>query len=78
VYVSDVPVVVGHYWERPPAKLWSPKVACVDYSVAARGALAADRWSGENDLSIENVVMVPTTEAESTDEPGEPGGPETN
>ncbi len=77
-YVSDVPVVVGHYWEKPPARLWSPKVACVDYSVAADGALAAYRWSAERDPSLDNIVMVPTAEAESTDEPGEAGGPDTD
>lgn len=42
---SDVPVIVGHYWETGrPARL-APKAACVDYSAGKHGPLVAYRWS---------------------------------
>jgi len=55
------PVIVGHYWLPPtehPTPL-APNVACVDYSVARGGRLAAYRWDGERSLSAERFVTVP-------------------
>lgn len=61
-YPPDAPpVVVGHYWLSPavdPAPL-APNVACVDYSVAKGGRLAAYRWDGEHALRADRFVTVP-------------------
>jgi len=65
------PVIVGHYWLPPtdaPAPL-APNVACVDYSVARGGFLAAYRWEGERILRAEHFVTVPARAA-----PGEMRG----
>lgn len=62
-YPEDAPhVFVGHYW-LPPARAFPPRpltpnVACVDYSIAKKGALAAYRWNGEAHLRPENFVTV--------------------
>lgn len=56
-YDDVAPVVVGHYWESIPVALYSPRVACVDYSVAGTGPLAAYRWSGEPTLDPANYVL---------------------
>lgn len=61
---NDVPVVVGHYWQRVPGHLWSPTTACVDYSVAKDGPLVAYRWSGESTLDVDHYVY-------ARSEPGE-------
>jgi hypothetical protein len=66
---DDVPVIVGHYWEQVPGHLWSPKVACVDYSVAKSGPLVAYRWSGETELDVDRYVYARGSSAEDT--PGE-------
>jgi hypothetical protein len=61
-YPPDAPpVIVGHYWlpaTENPAPL-APNVACVDYSVAKGGRLAAYRWDGERDLRADRFVTVP-------------------
>jgi hypothetical protein len=41
-----------------PAPL-APNVACVDYSVAKGGRLAAYRWDGEHALRADRFVTVP-------------------
>ncbi|MBN1686858.1 MAG: hypothetical protein JW852_09405 [Spirochaetales bacterium] len=50
-YRDDVPVLFGHYWFRgdEPAVI-SPKIACLDYSVAMGGFLTAYTWRGEKCL----------------------------
>jgi hypothetical protein len=56
----DRPTFIGHYWlpfAAPPAPL-SPRVACVDYSVARGGPLAAYRFDGESELKAEKFVTV--------------------
>jgi len=58
-YTSDVPVIVGHYWESGVPTVFGPKVACVDYSVAKGGLLVAYRWShGETELTDDRFVAV--------------------
>lgn len=69
---DDVPVVVGHYWQRIPGHLWSPTVACVDYSVAKSGPLVAYRWSGEPTLDADHYAYAGGAAAE--DVPGEEFG----
>jgi hypothetical protein len=57
-YPSDAkPVFVGHYWlNGPEPALLRTNVACVDWSVAKGGFLAAYRWNGETTLHPNNFV----------------------
>jgi hypothetical protein len=59
-YPRDAPpVFFGHYWlmaDKP--SLFTPNVACVDWSVAKGGKLVAYRWDGEQELDEENFVSV--------------------
>jgi len=60
-YPTDAPpVFVGHYWlpDKSPAPL-APNVACLDYSVAKDGMLAAYRYDGEQTLQASRFVTVP-------------------
>jgi len=59
--VDQCPVFIGHYWMPPehPAPL-TPKLACLDYSVAAGGPLVAYRWDGECALRSDKFVFDPT------------------
>lgn len=51
-------VFIGHYWlVGEPAPL-SNRVACVDYSVAKDGKLAAYRWDGETEIQADKFVWV--------------------
>lgn len=54
------PVIVGHYWLPATAepRPLAPNVACVDYSVARGGLLAAYRWQGEQSLQADRFVYV--------------------
>jgi hypothetical protein len=62
--VAAKPVFVGHYWlsEKQPALL-AHNVACLDYSVAKGGFLCAYRWDGEQCLSNDKFVWVPSQES---------------
>lgn len=66
-YLDEIPLVVGHYWCRPPLDVWSPFVACVDYSVAADGPLVAYRWGGEASLAADRYVAHPVAHPEVDD-----------
>ena len=58
-YLEDeIPVFVGHYWLDGAIKPLSKNIACVDYSVAMGGKLAAYRWDGE--LEIDALKFVYT------------------
>lgn len=50
------PRFFGHYWMKGEPILMSPRAACVDWSIAAGGILAAYRFDGESTLSGENFV----------------------
>lgn len=52
------PIFVGHYWLTGDPILWSNKIACLDYSVAAKGQLVAYRWDGEDQLDASKLVGV--------------------
>jgi hypothetical protein len=54
------PTFIGHYWFAPVdgIKPATTKVACVDYSVAIKGVLAAYRFDGENELCASKFVTV--------------------
>ena len=61
VYPADLPpVFFGHYWlfDSKPTPLAS-NVACLDYSVAKHGQLAAYRFHDETTLRAEHFVTVP-------------------
>lgn len=57
-YADSIPVFFGHYWLTGRPNLRSTHAACLDFSVARNGLLAAYRWSGETELRAENFVAV--------------------
>jgi hypothetical protein len=57
-YTEAIPVLFGHYWESGKPAIHKANAACLDFSVAKEGVLAAYRWSGEASLSSENLVHV--------------------
>lgn len=57
-YTETVPVFFGHYWLRGTPVISGEYAACLDFSVAKNGFLAAYRWSGESRLSPDNIVFV--------------------
>lgn len=57
--IEGSPVLIGHHWfngSRPLIE--SPKLACLDWSAARGGVLAAYRWDGEDELSNDKLVWV--------------------
>lgn len=61
-YKDSTPVLFGHYWMSGTPSVLTEQTACLDYSIAAKGAqdrkLCAYRWNGETTLSNENLVWV--------------------
>ena len=64
IYKSDLPpdtdtrpVIFGHYWMKPDDLFLGPRHVCVDASVAKGGKLAAYRFSGESELSRDNLIF---------------------
>jgi hypothetical protein len=57
-YSGDPLLFIGHYWMNGRPRALTPKVACVDYSVARAGAMVAYRWSGETLVDDANFVAV--------------------
>jgi hypothetical protein len=53
---TDRPIFFGHYWMQAPLVVQSPRLACVDASVAKGGRLAAYRSSGEATLNADWFV----------------------
>jgi hypothetical protein len=57
-YHDPVPVFIGHYWlEAPTPSILAPQVACLDFSVAKGGYLAAYRYRGEAVLTDDHFVI---------------------
>lgn len=57
----EPPVFLGHYWLEGKPEPLADNVACLDYSVAKKGgALAAYRWDGEQVLTADKFVTVPS------------------
>lgn len=54
---GGAPVFFGHYWATGELTV-APRAACVDYSIAKGGKLAAYRWNGEAELRREALVSV--------------------
>ncbi len=52
------PIVFGHYWYRGPMVVQSGRAVCVDHAAVLGGRLVAYRWSGEPELSADNLVAV--------------------
>lgn len=52
------PVFMGHYWMDGRPALLSPKTACLDWSVALGGKLAAYRFDGEKELDEKKLHWV--------------------
>ena len=52
------PVFFGHYWLQGQPRLLSPKVCCLDFSVAKGGYLASYRFEGESELRPEHLSYV--------------------
>ncbi|MGH8428329.1 MAG: metallophosphoesterase [Gammaproteobacteria bacterium] len=61
-YPADAPpVFIGHYWLDGEPEPQAENVVCVDYSAAKRDKkLVAYRWDGEQQLTKEHFVSVPT------------------
>lgn len=55
-YTDPQPVLVGHYWLDGPARVQSPRLAILDYSVARGGCIMAYRWDGEELLDASRMV----------------------
>lgn len=56
-YTGDVPVIVGHYWEKVPVALYNELVASTDYSLAKDGPAVAYRWDGEQVLTADHYFV---------------------
>lgn len=54
----EPPLFLGHYWLSGVLAPVAENVACLDYSVAKGGQLAAYRWDGEQKLSSEKMLSV--------------------
>jgi calcineurin-like phosphoesterase family protein len=55
---SEPPVIFGHYWFVPSTpQILERNVACIDYSVAKDGFLAAYSWSGEKQLNPKHFTI---------------------
>jgi hypothetical protein len=62
-YHDDIPVIFGHYWMKGKPFTLHPSATCIDFSVAKSGFLVGYRWSGERQLTNDNLVSVPSVEA---------------
>jgi hypothetical protein len=59
LYPPDAPpVCFGHYWQEGRLGTLAGNIACVDYSVARWGRLAAYRWDGEDRLDAARLVAI--------------------
>jgi hypothetical protein len=56
----------GHYWMSGTPYLLSPKMACLDFSIAKDGVLAAYTWRGEDQLFDEHLTWVNKLDAVNT------------
>ena len=54
--ITGSPILFGHYWFNGVPSVESTKVACLDWSAAAKGPLVAYRWDGEGELSNQKLV----------------------
>jgi hypothetical protein len=57
-YTDPRPVFIGHYWLTGSPSPFTPRIACVDYSIARDGSLCAYRFDGELPLTADRFVYV--------------------
>ena len=57
-YRESTPVFFGHYWLNGSPGITASNAACLDFSVAKKGYLTSYRWSGEAQLSEQNLISV--------------------
>lgn len=55
---DERPLFFGHYWLQGQPVLLSEKKACLDFSIAKGGVLAAYRYDGEEKLRAEKLLWV--------------------
>lgn len=61
-YTPDQPIVfIGHYCLSEGATLLQKNICCLDSCVDTTGVLSAYRWSGEKELTKDNIVTVSRT-----------------
>ena len=58
IYQDSIPVFFGHYWMNGDLRVQTPKIACLDWSIAKGGRLVAYRWDGESELTVDKMVAV--------------------
>ena len=58
-YPGEKPLFLGHYWLSGRPRPQTPRIACLDYSVAAGGKLVAYTFRGEQELRADHFVSVP-------------------
>ncbi len=56
--VIKPPVVVGHYCLTEGAVIMQQNICCIDSAVVGSETLSAYRWSGEQQLTRENIINV--------------------
>jgi hypothetical protein len=64
-YADATPVLFGYYWMETEPIITNPTAACLDFSVARQGFITAYGWSGERELSAENLIRVPAEEQQA-------------
>jgi hypothetical protein len=64
-YMETTPVLFGHYWMTDAPAITASNAVCLDFSVAKKGHLTAYRWSGERELSLENLVYVSAQDSDA-------------
>ena len=58
-YTPDQPIVFfGHYCLSEGPEIVQQNICCLDSCVVISGKLSAYRWSGEKQLSVENLLVV--------------------
>ncbi|MFW6339049.1 MAG: metallophosphoesterase, partial [Alkalispirochaetaceae bacterium] len=57
-YDQEKPLFLGHYWLSGEPEPLTPRIACLDFSVAAGGKLVAYTFRGEKELVEEHFVSV--------------------
>ena len=54
---SGAPVFFGHYSLQEEPRIFTQKIACLDYRVESKNTLVAYRWQGETELENDNLVV---------------------
>lgn len=57
-YDQEKPLFLGHYWLSGEPEPLTPRIACLDFSVASGGKLVAYTFRGEKELVEEHFVSV--------------------